>query len=634
MASVKVWREPEIARNLDAERAVLGCVLINPALMHDIKRRLHASDFSLEQHRFIYEAMTEITDRGDEPDILTTFDCLKAHGRLEAAGGAEFVSSLTNFVPHSEDASQWVHILLTQSKKRAEYALACTYAQASQSDDAISAGEVMRQRTRLEDIESRLHDEDGNARGNDTITPDDHAVATFPVEALPKPLRNLTEEGAQAICCPPDFIGVIALAVAGAAIGNSTCLEIKPGWRESPVIDVTVVAEPGSAKSPAYELAVRPFMEKQRELTRKFEEALAQYTEAQGDAATKGSEPEPVMAQVWTNDATLESLGDALVINPRGLFYMREELAGWVRGMNQYKGGKGADRQAWLSMWSCAPIMVNRRGRKHPQHIAHPFVTVAGTIQPEILSELVDERGREDGFIHRILFAYPERVNRRWSEDTVSEGTRSAYHAMFDMLWALEPDENADGTRTPHVLRFTPTGKRAWVEWITDHYSEMDAPDFPVNLRGPWAKMQGYAARFALILHLCRRACGESQSPDVDEASMLASADLADYFKSHAKAVYRQLRATPEDQQLTDALAWIRRQPEQKTTARNLLSAGIGGVSTSEAAKRLLRLLEERGYGKTEEKRSKHGRPSFIFALALQSSAASDTPPAQKGSVA
>ena len=91
-------------------------------------------------------------------------------------------------------------------------------------------------------------------------------VEPFPAEVLPAPLRRVIEEGAHALPCPPDFIGVPMLTVLGVAIGTSREVEVKPGWREGPRLSSAIVAEPGSKKSPALDLALRPLYRAQDRL--------------------------------------------------------------------------------------------------------------------------------------------------------------------------------------------------------------------------------------------------------------------------------------------------------------------------------------------------------------------------------
>lgn len=149
------------------------------------------------------------------------------------------------------------------------------------------------------------------------------------------------------------------------------------------------------------------------------------------------------------------------------------------------------------------------------------------------------------------------------------------------------------------------------MEWINDHYKEQEDPSFPDNLRGPWAKMEGYAARLALILHMCRIASGEVTSEDVDEYSMTGAAALIEYFKSHAKRVYSRLKASPEEKRMMGAVEWIKRQGG-KVTARDILRYKVAGVKSASDAKTLLRELESRGAGTLEE----GPRKSLIFHLA------------------
>jgi len=312
-------------------------------------------------------------------------------------------------------------------------------------------------------------------------------VAAFPVEVLPRPMRDLVNEGAQAIICPPDFIAIPMLAAAGAAIGTTRCVEVKPGYRQFPSLRGVTIARAGERKSPACELAVAPIKERQNELAEQYKRELKEHQKQQDPQDPQ--EPEPVLEQLWISDTTLEALVDVLSQNRRGIAFLGDEISGWALAMNQYKGGHGADRKVWLEMHDCRSAIVNRRSRKGAAHLARPFVAVTGTIQPDILPELSDERGREDGFIHRILFSYPEPVEPERTEAVVSEKVRDAYAQLFAVLWRLDFDRDEDGALRPQVVKFTASGKAQWVEWVTDHYREVRAPRFPDNLRGPWAKL-------------------------------------------------------------------------------------------------------------------------------------------------
>lgn len=76
--------------------------------------------------------------------------------------------------------------------------------------------------------------------------------------------------------------------------------------------------------------------------------------------ATQPTQP-PVLRRVVVGDVTTEALATILAANPRGILMARDEISSWIRGMNQYKGGKGNDRQFYLSCWSGQTALVDRK---------------------------------------------------------------------------------------------------------------------------------------------------------------------------------------------------------------------------------------------------------------------------------
>ena len=144
------------------------------------------------------------------------------------------------------------------------------------------------------------------------------------------------------------------------------------------------------------------------------------------DAAKAGEpapeQPEaPTMGRSVASDTTIEALVSILEDNPRGLLVHKDELTGWVRSMDQYKGGKGSDRQHWLSLWSNDEVVVDRKSRMgEPIVLAKPFVSLFGGIQPAMLSELGG--GSEDGLMDRFLFAYPQARLVRFNDHEIGAG--------------------------------------------------------------------------------------------------------------------------------------------------------------------------------------------------------------------
>src|SRR5262249_59207388 len=105
------------------------------------------------------------------------------------------------------------------------------------------------------------------------------------------------------------------------------------------------------------------------------------------------------------------------------------------------------------------------------------------------------------------------------------------------------PRRDLDGKPAPHVVRLSPEVARAWAAWCQAHYAEQEADDFPESLEGVWGKLEAYAPRLALILHLMHLAADPTRPADADPPELPprvieAAVRLVTYFKSHARRVY------------------------------------------------------------------------------------------------
>src|SRR5581483_10249267 len=119
--------------------------------------------------------------------------------------------------------------------------------------------------------------------------------------------------------------------------------------------------------------------------------------------------------------------------NPKGVLLHRDELVGWVRSMDQYKGGKGGDRQFYLSAWSREPIHHLRKGEYDdgPVHVAAPFLGVLGGMPTDQLHQLISRETEGDGFLDRMLFVHPDEVPlANWSSDDISAASRQAWETV------------------------------------------------------------------------------------------------------------------------------------------------------------------------------------------------------------
>jgi replicative DNA helicase len=97
--------------DLDAERAVIGAMLVSEAAVAAVAERLQAEDFYSEVHRVIYGAMMRLYTRGDPIDQLTLTNELRSVGEFEKVGGRAYVFQIVESVPTAANAARYAEIV-------------------------------------------------------------------------------------------------------------------------------------------------------------------------------------------------------------------------------------------------------------------------------------------------------------------------------------------------------------------------------------------------------------------------------------------------------------------------------------------------------------------------------------------
>jgi hypothetical protein len=97
--------------NLDAERSVLGAVLLDNPSNHIVFSRLASDDFLLGEHQAIFEAMRGLVAAGIPVDLITLTDRLDTNGKLTCAGGPAYAARLLDGVPRISHVEHYVEIV-------------------------------------------------------------------------------------------------------------------------------------------------------------------------------------------------------------------------------------------------------------------------------------------------------------------------------------------------------------------------------------------------------------------------------------------------------------------------------------------------------------------------------------------
>jgi replicative DNA helicase len=105
--------------DLDAERAVIGAMLVSEAAVSVVGESLAAEDFYSETHRVLYGAMMRLYSRGEPIDQLTLSDELRSVGEFDRIGGRQYVFRLVESVPTAANAARYAEIVRGKALLRA-----------------------------------------------------------------------------------------------------------------------------------------------------------------------------------------------------------------------------------------------------------------------------------------------------------------------------------------------------------------------------------------------------------------------------------------------------------------------------------------------------------------------------------
>lgn len=554
-----------LPHNLDAECKLLVRLAYDVEFRNRCGDLLTREDFFLEPHRLLFDAMLSIHRTGKAIDRASLTAELAPEALKEI--GETLLSQVAEPKLKLDGRDDLIQMVAEDSARR-RYIMGARRIEDGLITRRLATTDASTQARAL--IESLSNP--GMAVGweppllDGMIPPE-----PFPLEVLPKPLAELAKFARDVMFVPPDYILGPCLAIAGAAMGRSVALHVKEGWVEYGALQTIIVGSPGTAKSPALNLAASPIWELFRELQEEHALLADAYREARYAYEQERKKPgcnappfdglAPVLRRIAVSDTTVESLAQRLWENPRGLIMIQDEYSAWMAGMNQYKGGDGNDKHFYLQTYSFSPIPIDRKGQiDGPMFIKSPFLAITGGIQPDILPAMDPGRGKRDGFIDRFLFSYPEELVRDWSNASIPAGLRDAWREAVRRLWNRPMITGTDGEDYPARVRFNVDAEAAFASWYRGMCKEMQGPHFNADFKGAWSKFLTYGARLSLVLEQLHWAFDPKTKDavrNVRASSVHGAIKLVEYYKNHFRRVYVTIRGVHNDNKLArDIVAW------------------------------------------------------------------------------
>lgn len=405
-------------------------------------------------------------------------------------------------------------------------------------------------------------------------------VPTLPPSLLPATLRSFSVDIAERVSIPLEFVAVPLLTALGSVVGSA--VGIRPmaydDWLVVANLWGGIVGPPGVMKTAAIAEAHRALrrlevhyhdlflsaeadrdaelagIEAKRKAARSRLEKATKTDDAAGFASAKDSikalraEEEALGAKerrFSTSDSTIEKLGEILTDNPRGILNVRDELTGWLRGLD--REDRVQDRAFFLESWNGTSGFTWDRIGRGTRHVPRVTLSICGGIQPGRLGSYVagaiEGEDDADGLVQRFqLLVWPDAFGEwkavdRWPQ----RDARDRVFSIFNFLAEAEPAElgaTEEADEIPFV-RFAPDAQALFLEWrhaleVRLRSEELArTPAFCSHL----AKYRSLFPKLALVFHLVEVADGGPVGAVSLRSAQMAGA-WCDFLEVHARKVY------------------------------------------------------------------------------------------------
>src|SRR6185436_5568073 len=110
--------ERTLPHNLEAERSVLGAILLHNDAFNLAAEILDAADFFRDAHRRIFDKMVALAERGDAIDLVTLKEELGRSGEIDEVGGPAYIAALVDGVPRSTNVDHYARIIKEKATLR------------------------------------------------------------------------------------------------------------------------------------------------------------------------------------------------------------------------------------------------------------------------------------------------------------------------------------------------------------------------------------------------------------------------------------------------------------------------------------------------------------------------------------
>src|SRR5437762_3300963 len=119
MAALAKWvPDSSLPANVEAERSILGAILLDNLAYNEAAEHLKPEDFSLDSHRRIFTRMVDLAESSRPIDLVMLVEEMDRRKELQAIGDVGYISGLVDGVPDRPSIAYYVHIVKEKAQLR------------------------------------------------------------------------------------------------------------------------------------------------------------------------------------------------------------------------------------------------------------------------------------------------------------------------------------------------------------------------------------------------------------------------------------------------------------------------------------------------------------------------------------
>ncbi|PSB28837.1 DUF3987 domain-containing protein [Chlorogloea sp. CCALA 695] len=334
---------------------------------------------------------------------------------------------------------------------------------------------------------------------------------------------------AAAMPTAPEYLFNTLLPSCASRIGTSARIVIDPvsGYTQDCIFWTANVNHSGQAKTPPQKEVISPLEKMEGEAKDIYDTLLSDYEQ---DKKSEGKPP--VRMRRLLSNVTSSTKIRIHQENPRGLLEYIDELVADYQRLNQYKGGgKGDDLQLELSFFNGTAINYDRHDAR--LFLSRTAFSKTGTYQWDTLARLMGDdvnfisSGYSARFLYCSILDAPPRYLDLLTPKANSNFTETLEY-LYEQLEGL-PQQDYLLTREAKVLF------QAWNHTLADDEREENYFGFSIV----YAKIEAYAARIALWLHIVNAVCGgKLPEPTIDGETMRHAIEISSFYLWQQKLIH------------------------------------------------------------------------------------------------